>query len=80
MNGITKARGCRSLATVDPATVKVVPGKNGSYPVSADDRPIQAIEVLGSVADPAAGMCRESANAAGDCTFSRMGDRLTCQP
>lgn len=49
----------------------VVTGKDGSYPIGADDPPIQAIVVLGSVADAAAEIRGESAHAAGDCAFSR---------
>lgn len=80
VNGITKLVVTdRSRPSTRRQVKVVVTSKNGSYPVDADDPPIQAIVVLGSVADAAAGICGESAYAASDCAFSRTGDRLTCK-
>jgi hypothetical protein len=56
-----------------------IAGRRGSYPVLADDVPLTAIVTLGGQAEAAAGLCGESAYAAGDCRFNRKGTTVTCK-
>jgi cysteine-rich repeat protein len=80
VSGVTKLVVTDRARSSSPRRVKVVvTGKNGSYEVGAGDSPVQAVVVLGSVADAAAGMCGESAYTAADCVLDRRGDRLTCK-
>ena len=55
-----------------------VSGKNGTYPVTAGDAPLEAIVVLGNQSDAIAGKCGESAYSAMDCSFNGSGNTMSC--
>ena len=56
-----------------------VTAKNGSYPVTAADLPLQATVVLGGVASGAAGECGEVAFVPFQCRISANGTLLFCK-
>ena len=52
-----------------------ITGKNATYPVEVDDRPLTAIVVIG---DSRSGECARTNFASGDCKSGRRGRRLVC--
>lgn len=78
--GIVKVQVLDKSKADAPGRVQVsILGKDGDYPVLADDVPLAAIVTLGSQTDAAAGLCTESAYAADDCALDRKGTSLTCK-
>jgi hypothetical protein len=64
-----------------PGLVQVrASGAKATYPVVAGDEPLKGIVVLGGQAQSAAGACGETAFVAGNCTFNRKGNTMTCKP
>ncbi|HZR84182.1 MAG TPA: myxococcus cysteine-rich repeat containing protein [Candidatus Binatia bacterium] len=68
----------RSL--VSPRQVRVtVSAKNGTYPITAGDAPLEAIVVLGDQTDAEAGLCGESEFTPANCAFNGAQTTLTCK-
>src|SRR5262249_38674103 len=57
----------------------IASGKDGPYPVTAGDEPVQVTLVLGDQDWGRAGECGESALGGGECVFDAPGTRLTCK-
>jgi len=79
VDGITQMQiqdGARKL----PRQVRVtLRGRDGTYPVTADDQPLRVAVALGDASDATAGRCGESAFVPADCSFTHSGEALVCR-
>ena len=79
INGIVSFK-IKDMSKRDPNRIAVeVRGKNGYYPVTLDDSPVDATVLLGGTDAAAAGLCGETIFDESRCSFNRGGRHLTCK-
>jgi hypothetical protein len=78
-NGISQLKLVDKSSKAPMRVLIVITGKDGIYPVTPGDLPINATIVLGDAASGAAGECGETDFTPANCTFNGLANRLLCK-